>query len=359
LFNLLGRELRKTGWELSVVFASKMSKDRLFEIDLDECDFEYTILESKRIWLFGLKKEIFWFTGLLSYLKRLNPEKIVASGFSIGTLKIWASSLFRKYNYIIWCGTILSKPLANSFFVKFYRRVLASGAEGFIAYGSQAKKYFYSLGAREDKISIAINTVDTDFFRLKHNSTGTNHQNDKKHLCYIGYLTKGKNVMLLLRIVEQLMNRRNDFVLDIIGDGPEKEKLMQFVDSNGLSDFVIFHGFRQKQDLPFYLSQCDVFLFQTNLDIWGLVLNEAMAAGKVCLASVNAGAIHDLIDEGINGFSVDFRNTMEVTSRIEWILDNPDKATEIGKNAAFFIQEHAHLRNSVEGFIHHLKARQS
>ena len=160
--------------------------------------------------------------------------------------------------------------------------------------------------------------------------------------------------MLLLRIVKYLVSKRKDFVLDIIGDGPEKGNLMDYVERNDLSEYIIFHGFKQKQELPFYLSLCDVFLFQTDFDIWGLVLNEAMAAGKVCIASVNAGAHHDLIEPGKNGFIVDFRDTGEVASRIGWVLDNPEQAVEIGRKAASFIQENARIVNSVEGFLYRL-----
>ena len=51
------------------------------------------------------------------------------------------------------------------------------------------------------------------------------------------------------------------------------------------------------------------FLFPTGRDIWGLVLVEAMAAARACVASVHAGATRDLIADGATGYAVDFEKT--------------------------------------------------
>lgn len=88
---------------------------------------------------------------------------------------------------------------------------------------------------------------------------------------------------------------RNDFSLRIIGDGPAADSLKTLTKELELENTIIFEGFKQKSDLPPYLEQTDCFLFQTGCDIWGLVLNEAMASGLPCIVSPNAGAARDLI----------------------------------------------------------------
>jgi glycosyltransferase involved in cell wall biosynthesis len=106
----------------------------------------------------------------------------------------------------------------------------------------------------------------------------------------------------------------------------------------GLTDCIRFHGFRQKDELPAFFAQSTCFLFQTDFDIWGLVLNEAMSAGLPCISSTNAGATSDLVIDGENGFVADFSKHEEVIEKIEMLLNNPDKARKMGEEAARFIR---------------------
>jgi glycosyltransferase involved in cell wall biosynthesis len=174
---------------------------------------------------------------------------------------------------------------------------------------------------------------------------------EKKHLIYIGYLVPRKNVGKLIEIIERLSEKRDDFVLDILGDGSEKRMLEKMVEEKGLKDVVLFHGFVQKIDLPEYFAQGTCFLFQTDFDIWGLVLNEAMAAGVPVISSVTAGATYDLISEGETGFAADYNNLSDVLLKINMILDHPELVERIRKKAGDAIEEKASLGKSAKGFV--------
>jgi glycosyltransferase involved in cell wall biosynthesis len=135
-----------------------------------------------------------------------------------------------------------------------------------------------------------------------------------------------------------------------VGDGADRVRLEEYVTENRLVDFVKFHGFKQKADIALFLAQSDCFLFQTDFDIWGLVLVEAMSAGLPCIASIHAGATHDLIKDGVTGFAMDFSKTEEVVDKINWILENPELSKEIGQNASCFIDENVNIEKAAAGF---------
>jgi glycosyltransferase involved in cell wall biosynthesis len=86
-----------------------------------------------------------------------------------------------------------------------------------------------------------------------------------------------------------------------------------------------------------------------------LVLNEAMAAGLCCLATIHAGATFDLIKEGETGFIMDYNDQKKVVDKMKWMIDHPKEVEEIGKNAATYIHENANLSVSAKGFILALK----
>jgi len=229
------------------------------------------------------------------------------------------------------------------------RKLLVKCASGFIAYGTLAKKYLISLGASPDKIEIAINTVDTEFYQNGDFSSKKKGNKKRKELLTVGHLSERKNIVQLLEIIRLLRSMRDDFILNIIGDGEEREKLERYVDEHELRDCVIFHGFKQKHVVAHFLSRADCFLFPTNFDIWGLVLNEAMAAGVPCIASIHAGATQDLIRDGINGFVADFNNQDEVLNKICLLLQDEYRAASIGKAAKGFIDSYVTVTKSALG----------
>jgi glycosyltransferase involved in cell wall biosynthesis len=229
---------------------------------------------------------------------------------------------------------------------------LVRRAAGFIAYGSLAREYLVSLGAQPSRVEIGINTVDTEFFRSETNRlrASLTRGTDIKSLLCISYLTARKRIDQLLQVVDRLRRLRTDFRLVVLGDGPEKESLQHAAKRLGIESHIEFKGFVQKEGIPAYLAVTDCFLFPTDYDIWGLVLVEAMAAGVACVASREAGAVHDLIRDGETGFIVDFSDSESVAAKVNWILDNPVTARGLGKTAGRHIEKHVGLEQSAQGF---------
>jgi glycosyltransferase involved in cell wall biosynthesis len=68
---------------------------------------------------------------------------------------------------------------------------------------------------------------------------------------------------------------------------------------------VVFAGFRQVEELPFFYAGAGAFIHPALSEPWGLVINEAMASGLPILSSGNVGAAEALVQDGVNGFSFD------------------------------------------------------
>jgi len=353
LFNELASVLLESGWHLTVIFGGKGYERRKFKLDESAIKFKVVYLESASFQLGdNNEKTTFNYKGLSAVLSSINPEVVITNGFSPATLKVWIGSFIKKYNYLIWSGAILAPGRFDSAVRKIQRKLLTKRASGFIVYGTAAKHYLVSLGADASKISIGINTVDTTFFREETDRIRQSNSTDNiKHLTFTGYLVHRKKVEELLACVQLLGKMRQDFVLDILGDGEDRKRLERWCDEHTINHLVKFHGFIQKEELPKHMAVSSGFLFQTNFDIWGLVLNEAMAAGLPVLSSPNAGATRDLIVDGKTGFVVDFSNHRQAADKISWLLDHPAEAGEIGKNAADFIATKASLKASAEGFV--------
>lgn len=353
LFNELNEQLKEKGLKLKILFGALCYPRRKWIIDLSSCKFDYEVLPSRRLTLIDPEKVMFTYRGLVKIIKKEKPRVIITNGFSIATIKLWLISWFKSVRYIIWSGAIESSRRRDSQIRKAFRKLLTKRAAGFIAYGTKAKEYLVSLGAKPESVDIGINTVDTDFFqkKVKKYRDGLEIKNNKKNLLYVGYLVKRKRLDLLLKSIEILAKKRSDFILKIVGDGPEKENLVKLVDKLGLAKFVIFEGYKQKEELIKYYAEADCFLFPTDFDIWGLVLVEAMAAGLPCIASIHAGATHDLIKDGITGFAMDFSQVKKVADKIDTLLWDLESLRKIRHCARRYVSEKSSLRRMADCFI--------
>ena len=342
------------GLKLKIVFGALGYARRQWVVDMTECKFEFAVLPSKKIIFGNPDTTIFSYSKLFRLISDENPSIFITTGFSLATIKLWLRSWAKETSYIIWSGAIQRKGRGDSlWYRKLIRRILIKRACGFIAYGTNAKEYLASLGADPNRVQVGINTVDTKYFKdetekIRHKLVPNQ---TLKYLLYIGYLTERKRVDQLLYVIKVLQNKRKDFILEIVGSGPELEKLKNLSKELNIIDFVKFEGFKQKHDIPNYLAKADCLLFPTDYDIWGLVLVEAMAAGLPCIASIHAGATFDLIKDGMNGFVIDFSDTERVAARINWILENPESSSEIGLTASKFIAENVSMEKSARGFI--------
>ena len=336
-----------------MVFGTLAYSRRKWTINMSECEFDYVVLPTKHIHYVNPEKSSFTYSGLFRLLSDEKPSVIISNGFSIATTRLWLRTFYKRTPYMIWSGAIHPKDKPDSFLRRLHRTILIKRAMGFIAYGTKAKQYLVSLGVDPRMVEIAINTVDTEFYAYKSKQlpkTQVPHDG-KKHLLYVGHLSPRKNVLKLLIAIRHLIQYRTDLVLDIVGDGEDRKRLEKYVLTNQLTKFVKFHGFKQKNHVALYMAQSDCFLFQTDFDVWGLVLVEAMAAGLPCISSIYAGATQDVIEDGVTGFAMDFSETAKVAEKIDWVLQNPHLAQTIGQNASHFIEQYVTIEKSTYGFL--------
>jgi glycosyltransferase involved in cell wall biosynthesis len=352
LFNELNTLLQKNGYRFHIIFGSATYSRRKYDLQHQTIHFSYSLLGSVTFHFGNNEHTYFLYQRLMRTIVKLKPGLIIASGFNLATWKVWLLSFVMSFRYVIWSGSYPVKGRNDSLLRQWFRKMLLSRCSACIVYGRKAQGYLNQLGITSEKIFTAINTVDTAFFS-QHTEQYRKQVAIKPpyHFCTIGYFSKRKDTLALLHSIKLLTDINPNFVLDIIGDGPELNNMKRYVTDNGLDRFVVFHGYKQQEELPTYLASSIGFLFQTGYDIWGLVLNEAMAAGLACLSSINAGSTHDLIEHGRNGFAVDFNQPETVVSIMDELIRNPEKARTIGREAVCTMESKASLSASAQGFL--------
>lgn len=354
LFNELARQLAAYGYRLRVVFGASGYSRRQWAIDPADFRFDYEVLPSRTFVIGRSESASFTYPGLSALLASTRPAAVVVIGYSIATLKLWLRSLLRPTPYIIWSGTILSPFAPVGRLRTLQRRLLVGRAAAFVAYGSRAKDYLLGLGAPAGRVHIAINTVDTEFFARAAGARDTGDTG--AGFLYVGNLTRGKRIDLLLRAFARVAHQRPDARVTLVGDGPERPALEALCRDLDIASRVSFAGFRQRAEIPGYLARALCFVFPSEYDIWGLVLIEAMAAGLPCLASIHPGATADLVQDDVTGFAVDFADTDRIVTKMLYLLDNNEDVRRMGAAASAFIRAHVNLAVSAAGLVSAVRA---
>ena len=361
--NEIDRQLKVEGWELRVAFGSAGYDRRKWAVEMEDCRFGYSILSSEPLSLPGKarKRYVFTYPGLITELRNFKPDVVIVTGFSLATAKVSAFARFSKTPFIIFSGTIPRRAEQQWGGRLFFRRMMARQASGGIAYGSLAREYLSDLGIPKSKIEIAINTPDIDFFTRE--SRSVRESNGRRaaglKLLSVGDLVSGKRIDLLLPVMQGLRAGGVSATLTVVGEGPERESLEKKTVEMGIQDRVEFVGFRPRAELPRFYARSDCFLFPSEIDIWGLVLNEAMASALACVVSRHPGAVQDLIDDGETGIIVDFRKTAEVVNVLGTMAADRQKAREIGRRALAAVHERASLAVSSAGFLRAIETARS
>ena len=116
------------------------------------------------------------------------------------------------------------------------------------------------------------------------------------HYIATGSLIHRKGFDLLVKAFAQAGLDKARWQLDIVGGGPEREKLQAMIDAAGLSANITLVGQRTKTEIATMLQQSNVFVLPSRNENFSVAVLEALACGLPVIASV-CGGIRECIDE--------------------------------------------------------------
>lgn len=165
---------------------------------------------------------------------------------------------------------------------------------------------------------------------------------DKIILLFSGKLNENKNIASLCAVVAEL--QQLPICLLIVGSGKLEQGLKNIF---GNMNAIRFVGFQNQQRMPAFYNLANVIILPSTNETWGLSLNEAMAAGKVVLATDGCGAAYDLIEQGVNGFMYPANNLQELKEHICWLVKNRDKILGMGEESKRIISKYCYEQDCV------------
>lgn len=159
-------------------------------------------------------------------------------------------------------------------------------------YGEISTEYLESIGVEKDRILTIQNPVD----ERRYSKTTPPYQLDVPHprALFVGRLIENKGIVPLLELTAELQQAGHEFSLVVVGGGPEASRVDARARELGIRHFQRVDWI-SPEEIPSIYKACDFMVFPTYVDVWGLVVNEALLSGLPVISSIYAGCTYELL----------------------------------------------------------------
>lgn len=332
-------ELAARGCELTVLYEMSQSGERNKEwrsMRADSAEKKYEEVFLKSVWR---SRASAWCPSVTKYLKRGKWDMVIVGVYSTPTGMHAIHCLRRrKIPYAINCDGGLV-PHAESSWKYKLKRYFLSGAELYFCSGTYSDAYLVHYGADPQVIrhypfsslhedDILQEPVKEEKLRLR-DELGWK---ERRIILSVGSFIPRKGFDILLKAAAEL---RDQYGVYIVGGG-DTDQYKQLIDYYGLKN-IHFVSFMKSADLKKCYMAADVFVLPTRQDVWGLVINEAMAAGLPVITTDRCVAGIELVDQE---YIVPVGNAEALSDRIKLFMENDELRWQVGSRNLEKIREY-------------------
>lgn len=244
--------------------------------------------------------------GLWRALKRLSPDAVITEGAShlLGNVTSYLYCGLHRKPLIQWGlgrlfgrDTSRSRKLVDALFFRHVER----HSQAAIAYSSRGVDYYREIGLPAEAVFLAVNTVDTERriaemlrYCAEQGLPYPSPVPATFKVLFIGALTEGKNVDLLLAAFARLLAHEPDARLQIIGDGDGRAALEALAANLQIAERVEFLGHKSSGIAPYFYDTSVMVM----PGLGGLAISDALCCGVPVFCHIGDGSEVDLVDDG-------------------------------------------------------------
>ena len=236
-------------------------------------------------------------------LDEVRPEIVISVGWADRSyLRLLVACQSRGLPIII-VSDSRARDVRRYFPKEWIKRQILLGYSSALVAGSESRAYLTSLGFPESVISQPCDVVDNDYFAAS--ALRANFKYCNPHFLCVSRFVEKKNHFGLLDAFATYQRQGGSMGLVLIGSGPLEVQIRQSIAHLPDPSRVVLKPFQQLSELAISYSQASYFVLASHTDQWGLVVNEAMAAGLPCIVSNSCGCAMDLVQHGVTGWTFD------------------------------------------------------
>jgi len=280
--------------DLTMALLSNTEQNRWWDIGSDEIGIPVHFLDVKAI-RYGERS---------LYLPSKSLRKLFRQDFDVLILGGWESPAYlyslriakkRGIKTISHYGSTKQSHKHANGIVDRIRSWFYGELDAHFSYGTDAANSLVSMGINRESIFTGFNSVDHEYFNRETAVLRNAHDPVPGHnYLYVGQLLERKNVESLISAFKNISTPQDK--LQIVGSGPLMSELQKGIDEIGMGHNVQIVGPKLGASLLDVYANAQTLVLPSTNEVWGLVVNEALASGLHVVVTKSCGATEDVKD---------------------------------------------------------------
>ena len=332
------------GIELNTYFFAGSEPDRQW--DLPQGKFKQFFLKEYFITLGG--RFIHINPDIWSHLSTFKPDVVITTGFNPTHLLAYAYARLHGLRHVAMTDGTLESEVKLSGVHRWVRRRVFAGTQAFIGASDGAFALYKSYGIRADRVFKSHLCANNAAFL---SAPQIQKQFD---FIFCGRFVAIKSPLFVIALAQEVARRLGRTVTILFVGSGDMEPQMKAAAAAAATDVnATFAGFAKQGDLPKLYGSARIFVFPTLWDPWGVVANEACAAGLPVLVSPHAGSAGELVRHGENGFVLPLQIQDWADAACNLLSDSKLYSSMAAKSLEL-VQEYS-FENSALGIVNAIK----
>lgn len=263
-----------------------------------------------RAWAPGDAYYFSW--GLRNYLRQFSQSFEIVHAHNYGAFPALYAAQNKRCSKLVFtphfhgAGGTFFRSLLNIPY-RFFGKKMFSAADAIVCVSNYERALILRhFEIDEDRINVIPNGVDIESYKIAPRVEKTG-----RTILYVGRLEKYKGVQYLVKALPQL---GDDKILQIVGKGPYKEKLIKIARTLGVADRVRFFQGLSKSELLQKYAEADVFVLLSKYESYGITVAQALASKVPCIVA-KTSALREWVDNE-NCFGIDYEIDGKVLTRL-------------------------------------------
>jgi phosphatidylinositol alpha-mannosyltransferase len=204
---------------------------------------------------------------------------------------------------------------AFSGFIPLFKHILSKKVKGSIFVSQRTKKCWDEIFHNNTRKAVIDNGIDRKLFSFNKKKTGR-----IINLLFLARIVPKKGLHVLLKALKTILVNNKDIHLSVVGEGPDRKRMMDYVKENKMEKYVSFHGYVKKEDKPKHYQTADIFCAPYINEGFGITLLEAMATGTPIVALKNNAFSEVLKEYPVKSLIVDRKDPKVMAHAIERLI---------------------------------------
>jgi glycosyltransferase involved in cell wall biosynthesis len=234
-------------------------------------------------------------------------------------------------------------------FAMWTEKVICNAARCVVVVSSPLRRIMIESGIRPEKLVVMPNGINLDHFQRECDTGELRRRLNLRGRTVIGFVGWFRNwhgLDLLLQAFHQAQLGPQGASLMLIGDGPEMPNLRQYVEANGLADYVVFTGPLPHEQVPPYLALIDIAVQPAaNEYCCPMKILEYMGMSKPMIAPRQEN-IEELVRDGDQGYLFTPGDVDSMASALSRLARDPTAIQSMGRRSLQAISERGYLWTS-------------